>query len=73
MIVCLPRRVKRFFAILATAIVLLFPGSGVAPVTAQTATAQIADARPLADVLEEVTPAVVNIAVTSGSPAESPL
>lgn len=71
MIVYLPRRVKRFFAILATAIVLLFPGCGVAPVTAQTDTAQIADARPLADVLEEVTPAVVNIAVTSGSPAEN--
>jgi hypothetical protein len=35
------------------------------------ATAQIADALPLADVLEEVTPAVVNIAVTSGSPAEN--
>jgi Do/DeqQ family serine protease len=71
MIVCLPRRVKQFFAILITAIVLSFPGCSVAPVTAQTATAQVIDARPLADVLEEVTPAVVNIAVTSGSAAEN--
>jgi Do/DeqQ family serine protease len=71
MIVCLPRPVNRFFAILVTAIVLLFPGCNVAPVAAQTATALVIDARPLADVLDEVTPAVVNIAVTSGSPAEN--
>jgi S1-C subfamily serine protease len=71
MIVCLRGRVKRFFAILVTATVLLFPLCNVAPVTAQTATAQIDNARPLADVLEEVTPAVVNISVTSGSPTEN--
>jgi Do/DeqQ family serine protease len=69
MIVCLPKRADRFFAILVTGIVLSFPGCNDAPVMAQPATAQAA--RPLADVLEEVTPAVVNIAVTSGSPAES--
>ncbi|MFU0507566.1 hypothetical protein [Pseudaminobacter sp. NGMCC 1.201702] len=37
---------------------------------AQTATSQIMDARLLADVLQEVTPAVVNIKVSSGAPAE---
>jgi S1-C subfamily serine protease len=71
MIVCLPRRVNRFFAVLVTAIIVSFPGCSVAPVAAQPASAQINEARPLADVLEDVTPAVVNIAVRSGSPAES--
>ena len=71
MIVCLPRRVNRFFVSLGAAIVLSFPGCSVAPVTAETAAPQIAEARPLADVLEDITPAVVNIAVTSRTPAET--
>jgi Do/DeqQ family serine protease len=71
MIVCLPRRLNRFFAILVTAIVLSFPGCSVAPATAQTAAPQAVDARSLPDVLEEVTPAVVNIAVTSQAPDET--
>lgn len=71
MIVCLPTRVKRFFAILVAAIVLSYSGCGVAPVTAQTAAPQAVDARSLPDVLEKVTPAVVNIAVTSQAPDET--
>ncbi|MCO5163888.1 MAG: DegQ family serine endoprotease [Mesorhizobium sp.] len=71
MIVCLPRRVNRFFAILVAAIVLSNSGCGVAPVTAQTAAPQAVDARSLPDVLERVTPAVVNIAVTSQAPDET--
>jgi serine protease Do/serine protease DegQ len=71
MIVCLPRRVNRFFAILGAAILLSFPGCNLAPVTAQSVAPQIAEVRPLADVLEEITPAVVNIAVTSRTPIEA--
>lgn len=71
MIACLPRRVNRFFAIMVAAIVLSYPGCGVAPVTAQTASPQAVDARSLPDVLEKVTPAVVNIAVTSQAPDET--
>lgn len=71
MIVYLPRRVNRFFAILVAALVLSYPGCGVAPVTAQIAAPQIGDARSLPDVLEKVTPAVVNIAVTSQAPVET--
>lgn len=71
MIVCLPRRVNRFFAILVAAIVLSFPGCSVAPVTAQTVSPLAVEARSLPDVLEKVTPAVVNIAVTSQAPDET--
>jgi Do/DeqQ family serine protease len=71
MIVCWPRRVNQFFAILVAAFVLSYPGCGVAPVTAQTAAPQAVDTRSLPDVLEKVTPAVVNIAVTSRAPAET--
>jgi S1-C subfamily serine protease len=72
MIECLPRRASRFFAILVAAITISFPGCGVAPVTAQTAAPQTSlEARPLAHVLEEITPAVVNIAVSSRAPAET--
>ena len=71
MIVCLPRRVNRFFAILVAAIVLSFPGCNVAPVTAQTVSPLAVEARSLPDVLEKVTPAVVNIAVTSQAPDET--
>lgn len=48
MIVCLPRRVKRFFAVLGPAIVLSFPGCSVAPVTAQIRAPQLDEQRPLA-------------------------
>jgi hypothetical protein len=71
MIVCLPRRVNRFLAILVAAIVLFCPGCGVAPVTAQTTAPQAVDARSLPDVPEKVTPAVVNIAATSQAPDET--
>ena len=71
MIVCLPRRVNRFFAILVAAIVLSYPGCGVAPVTAQTVSPLAVEAQSLPDVLEKVTPAVVNIAVTSQAPDET--
>jgi serine protease Do/serine protease DegQ len=71
MIVCLPRRVNRFFAILVAALVLSYPGCAVAPVTAQTVVPQVNDVPSLPDVLEEVTPAVVNIAVTSQASAET--
>ena len=54
MIVCLPRRVNRFFAILVAAIVLSFPGCNVAPVTAQTVSPLAVEARSLPDVLEKV-------------------
>ncbi|MGO4838113.1 trypsin-like peptidase domain-containing protein, partial [Rhizobiaceae sp. 2RAB30] len=72
MIACLPRRARRFFAILVAATVLSFTACVVAPVTTQTAASQTSsEARPLADVLEEITSAVVNIAVTSRAPAET--
>ncbi|QDZ02359.1 DegQ family serine endoprotease [Nitratireductor mangrovi] len=71
MTVCLPEPVNRFIAILGAAIILSFTGCSVAPVTAADTDPQISQARPLADVLEIVTPAVVNIAVTSRMPAET--
>ncbi|KAB2864648.1 MAG: trypsin-like serine protease, partial [Bauldia sp.] len=67
MIVCLPRRATRILAILTTALFVSIAGDalgqGVAPRPVQ--------AQSLADVLEEITPAVVNIAVTSRAPAET--
>lgn len=71
MFVCLPRRVNRFFAILGTAVILSFSGCSIAPVTAESAAPRLAEVRPLADVLEEVTPAVVNISVTSRAPVDA--
>lgn len=71
MITCLPTRLNRFFATLiaAASVVALL---GDAPTgNAQTATPQVVNQRRLADVLEEVTPAVVNIAVISRAPAET--
>ena len=67
MIVCLPRGATRILAILTTAFFVSIAGDalgqGVAP--------QPVQAQSLADVLEEITPAVVNIAVTSREPAET--
>lgn len=52
------------------AIVLSYPGCGVTSLTAQTAAPQIVGTPSLPDVLERITPAVVNIAVTSRAPVE---
>ena len=71
MIVYMPPRAQRFFAVVVTTIFLAFSGCAVAPVAAQSPFAETVEARSLADVLEDVTPAVVNIAVTSRAPAET--
>lgn len=71
MIVCLPRRAKRLFVTLFAAFIISFPGCAVAPVVAQPVPQHGAPLRPLADVLEDVTPAVVNIAVRAVAPAET--
>jgi Do/DeqQ family serine protease len=71
MILYLPRRAKRLPAILIAAVFLSLAGCQVAPAIAQIAAPATTETRSLADVLEDVTPAVVNIAVISGSPAEN--
>jgi serine protease Do/serine protease DegQ len=71
MILCLPGRAKTLPATLIAAAFLSLAGCQVAPAIAQIAAPTVTETRSLADVLEDVTPAVVNIAVISRSPAEN--
>jgi len=67
MIVCFSKPATRLLAILLTAL-LLVPGS---EAVAQSRLSRLVEPGSLADVLEEVTPAVVNIAVTSQAAANT--
>ncbi|MAW88232.1 MAG: serine endoprotease DegQ [Phyllobacteriaceae bacterium] len=74
MSVCLPRRVKNMLAILATCLAFIFVLFLTLPVGAQSVDPGVGQPVALADVLEDVTPAVVNIAVTARGPeAANPL
>ena len=65
MIACWPQPAMRVLAVLATSIALSISSCAFEPAAAQALPFHAAAGRQLADVLEEVTPAVVDIAVTS--------
>ena len=71
MIVLWPRHLMHILAVLATSLVLSLSGCALEPAAAQGTVHQSLAARALPDVLEEITPAVVNIAVTSRAPVET--
>ncbi|PWL16373.1 serine endoprotease DegQ [Falsochrobactrum shanghaiense] len=64
-------RAPQIVAILLTCLALSFSGGAVPPVAAQDVASGVRVERSLPDVLEEITPAVVNIAVTSRASAET--
>ena len=70
MFIGLPRA-PQIAAILVTCLALSFSGGTVQPAAAQDVASGGHVERSLPDVLEEITPAVVNIAVTSRAPAET--
>ncbi len=70
MFIGLPRA-PQIAAILVTCLTLSFSGGAVQPAAAQDVASGRHVERSLPDVLEEITPAVVNIAVTSRAPAET--
>ncbi len=70
MFIGLPRA-PQIAAILVTCVTLSFSGGAVQPAAAQDVASGGHVERSLPDVLEEITPAVVNIAVTSRAPAET--
>lgn len=70
MFIGLPRA-PQIAAILVTCLTLSFSGGAVQPAAAQDVASGGHVERSLPDVLEEITPAVVNIAVTSRAPAET--
>ncbi|WP_411032780.1 DegQ family serine endoprotease [Shinella sp. BYT-45] len=67
MIVCFPKRATRVLTVLTAACFLFCAGEA----AGQEAFPQSSRPASLADVLEDITPAVVNIAVTSRAPAET--
>lgn len=73
MITQLAGRPCRFLAVLFVTVLVSFSGGALAPATwAQPADAQAVPGAPsLPDVLEDVTPAIVNIAVTSRAPQQT--
>lgn len=66
-----PRHVTHILTVLATGLLLTFSGCALEPAAAQGAVNLPPPQRALPDVLEEITPAVVNIAVTSRAPTET--
>ncbi len=70
MFIGLPRA-PQIVAVLVTCLALSFSGGAVPPAAAQDVASGVRIERSLPDVLEEITPAVVNIAVTSRASAET--
>jgi S1-C subfamily serine protease len=70
MFIGLPRA-PQIVAILLTCLALSFAGGAMPPAAAQDVASGVRVERSLPDVLEEITPAVVNIAVTSRASAET--
>ena len=70
MFIGLPRA-PQIVAVLVTCLALSFSGGAVPPAAAQDVASGVRGERSLPDVLEEITPAVVNIAVASRASAET--